>query len=282
MTPAVTPSRLAYVAGIVVATCVVVVIAWEAIGGHGDATPTPTATQPFALELVGNRAFSTAEIRAEVAHLETPLVDGSGAVDDDALQREVLLISAFYWDHGHANVKIGTPRFERSRNTIVIQVDEGPSFTIDTVTVKGHLIGDEHHHLAMIHVRPGELFSRKRIADDRETLATFYEDQAYAYADVRPTTQIDVARRTIGLAFEIEPGTPASFERIDVVNHSRTSDDAIRGAIAVAAGQPYNATRLVETKRRVAALGRFRDVAVSIRRGSTEALVVATIEVSDE
>jgi outer membrane protein insertion porin family len=257
------------------------VIIWETIGVVGDAAPT-TETRPLAIELVGNRAFSTAEIRADVAHLESPLLDGSGAVDDESLQREVLLISSFYWDHGYANVKIGTPRFERSRNTIVIPVDEGPSFTIDTVTVKGQLIGDEHRHLAMIHIRPGERFSRKMIADDRETLATFYEDQAYAYADVRVTTQLDLARRTIGLAFEIDHGVPASFERVDLINNSRTSDDTIRRAIAVAAGQPYNATRLDETRRRVAALGRFHDVAVSIRHGSTDALVVATIEVSDE
>jgi outer membrane protein insertion porin family len=120
------------------------------------------------------------------------------------------------------------------------------------------------------------VFSRTMIATDRETLSTFYEDKTYADANVLPLTKIDLDHHTIDLTFEIERGYASTFERIDVIAKSRARADAIRRVVTVAAGQPYSETGLVETKRRLGQLG--YDVAISRKHGSTDALVVATIE----
>ena len=63
----------------------------------------------------------------------------------EAFERDLLLVSAHYWDHGYANVKVGTPQLRLSRDKqymyLSIPIDEGPVFTIGTVNFKGDLIG---------------------------------------------------------------------------------------------------------------------------------------------
>jgi len=239
--------------------------------------PAPAVRAPE-LELIGAHAFTSAQVRVAIAGVESPLLDEHGALDSDALEREMLLISAFYWDRGYVNVKVGAPRYDRERGVISVPVDEGQRFTMGSITITGELLASEASHLAMIRVRPGMVFSRKMIATDREALSTFYADRSYAYVTVLPLTKIDLDAKTIDLTFEIERGQPATFERIDVVAKTPAGEAAIRNQLAVSAGQPYNETRLLGTKQRALALGLFRDIAISTKRGSRDDLVVASIE----
>lgn len=276
MTPAITPRLLIpALTGVIVALGVGITIVLERVADEPPHGPV-AVVQPPVLELVGNHAFTTADVRARIAPDETPFLDASGALDGDAVDREVLLVLAFYWDRGYANVKAGTPHFDPRKNTVAIPVEEGDVFTMASVSVTGELLGTEASHLAMIRIRPGMVFSRSMIATDRESLSTFYQDKSYADANVLPLTKIDLDHHTIALTFEIERGYASRFERIDVIAKSRARADAIRSLVTVAAGQPYSETGLVETKRRLGVLG--YDVALSTKHGASDALVVATIE----
>ena len=271
MMPALSPKLV--VAGAVLAVCVAVTIVLE-MRNDGDAPAAPRG-EPV-IELVGNRAFTTRQIRDAIATSELPFLASDGSIDHEVVEREVLLISAFYWDRGHANVKVGSPRIDRARNVISIPVEEGPTFTMGHVAVTGELLGTEASHLAMINVKPGTLFSRAVIAKASETLNTFYQDKSYAEATVIPQTKVDTHKRTIDLTYEITTGKPSTFERIEIIADPPSAEAAIRNAVTVAAGQPFNVTQLVETKRRVTALG--FDTAISTARGADDTRVIVTIE----
>jgi len=274
MTPAITPRFVVAAAiGAVVAIGAGITIAMERITAEPVARAVPAPVPVVHIpEFVGNHAFTRGEIvdgLGESAFL-TDLDDG------DAIARTALMVSAFYWDRGYANVHVGPPRVDRARDALVIPVDEGATFTISSVAVTGDLLGDAASHLAMIQVHPGVLFSRTMIANDRETLSTFYGDRSYAYATVLPNTKLDLVHDTIALTFDIERGPAATFEHIDVIASTADGEAAMRGVLAIAPGQPYSETGLLETKRRIMALG--RRVAVSTKHGSTASLVVATFE----
>ena len=72
-------------------------------------------------------------------------LNDSGTYTQEAFERDLLLVSAHYWDRGYANVKVGTPQLRLSRDKqymyLSIPVDEGPIFTIGSVNFKGDLIG---------------------------------------------------------------------------------------------------------------------------------------------
>ena len=240
------------------------------------------------IQFIGNDHISNDELRNVI---ETRRADAlsflndSGTYNQEAFERDLLLISAHYWDKGYANVKVGTPELRLSRDKqymyLSIPIDEGPVFTIGSVNFKGDLIGSSAANLDKIKIRPGMKFSRTLIAGDRENLSAFYQDQGYAYANVMPLTKVDLDKKTIDLTFEIARGKRTYFERINIRGNTKTRDKVIRREMKISEGELFNNTNLEISKRRIMALGFFENVTVSTKRGSSDEFVEVNVEVQE-
>lgn len=240
------------------------------------------------VEFIGNNAISDDELRNSIATRRADalsFLNDSGTYSQEAFERDLLLVSAHYWDRGYANVKVGTPQLRLSRDKqymyLSIPVDEGPVFTIGAVNFKGDLIGGVPKNLSKVRIRPGMTFSRTKIAEDRENLSAFYQDQGYAYANVLPLTKVDLDKRTISLTFEVSRGKRAYFERINIRGNSKTRDKVIRREMKISEGELFNNTNLEVSKRRIMALGFFENVVVSTKRGSSDEFVEVNVEVTE-
>jgi len=240
------------------------------------------------VQFIGNSAISDDELRGAIATRRQDalsFLNDSGTYSQEAFERDLLLVSAYYWDRGYANVKVGTPQLRLSRDKqfmyLSIPVDEGPVFTIGSVNFKGDLIGTPAQNAEKINLRAGLTFSRTTIAEDREKLSSFYQDQGYAYANVLPLTKVDLPNRKINLTFEVARGKRAYFERINIRGNSKTRDKAIRREMKISEGEMFNNTNLEVSKRRITALGFFENVVISTKRGSSDEFVEVNVEVAE-
>jgi outer membrane protein insertion porin family len=240
------------------------------------------------VQFIGNNNISDDELRGSIATRRADalsFLNDSGTYNQEAFERDLLLVSAHYWDRGYANVKVGTPQLRLSRDKqymyLSIPVDEGPIFSIGAVNFKGDLIGGAPKNLEKVKIRAGMTFSRTRIAEDRENLSAFYQDQGYAYANVLPLTKVDLDKRTISLTFEVSRGKRAYFERINIRGNSKTRDKVIRREMKISEGELFNNTNLEVSKRRIMALGFFENVVISTKRGSSDEFVEVNVEVSE-
>ncbi len=240
------------------------------------------------VQFIGNNSISDDELRGAIATRRADalsFLNDSGMYSQEAFERDLLLVSAHYWDRGYANVKVGTPQLRLSRDKqymyLSIPIDEGPVFTISSVNFKGDLIGGAPKNLERIRMRPGMTFSRTMIAEDRESLSSFYQDQGYAYANVLPLTKVDLDKRQISLTFEVARGKRAYFERINIRGNSKTRDKVIRREMKISEGELFNNTNLEVSKRRITALGFFENVVVSTKRGSSDEFVEVNVEVTE-
>jgi outer membrane protein insertion porin family len=240
------------------------------------------------VQFIGNRSIPDDELRLAIqTRREDALsfVNDSGVYSQEAFERDLLLVSAHYWDKGYANVKVGTPQLRLSRDKefmyLSIPIDEGPVFSIGQVNFKGDLIGTPADNLGKIKMRPGTTFSRTQIAEDREKLSAYYQDQGYAYANVSPLTKVDLPNRKISLTYEVARGKRAYFERINIRGNSKTRDKVIRREMKISEGDLFNNTNLEVSKRRITALGYFENVTVSTKRGSSDEFVEVNVEVSE-
>lgn len=235
------------------------------------------------VRFVGNNDISSDELRPMFTRRSSQsLVDDTGALSQEALDRDVLVLSAFYLDRGYANVKVGTPEVRLSRNEISIPIEEGPMFTMGAVAFTGDLTGGLQHHLAMLQARPGITFSRTMIADDRETLSTYYQDNGYADANVIPLTTVDLSNHTISLTFEITPGKVAHLGRINLrgdPSRMNALGQTIRRAMKIAPGDRFNATSIDEAKHRIETLTGVKHAVISTRRGRSDTRVDLDVEV---
>ncbi|MBX3157394.1 MAG: outer membrane protein assembly factor BamA [Deltaproteobacteria bacterium] len=240
------------------------------------------------VQFIGNVAISDDELRQSIATRRQDalsFLNDSGTFSQEAFDRDLLLVTAHYWDRGYAQVKVGTPQLRLSRDKqfmyLSIPIDEGPVFTIGTVNFKGDLIGSTAKNLEKVRLRPGVTFSRTMIAEDREKLSNYYQDQGYAYANVLPLTKVDLPKRQINLTFEVARGKRAYFERINIRGNSKTRDKVIRREMKISEGELFNNTNLEISKRRIIALGFFENVVVSTKRGSSDEFVEVNVEVTE-
>ncbi len=238
------------------------------------------------VQFIGNSQISDDQLRGSIQTRRPDalsFLNDSGTYSQEAFERDLLLVSAHYWDRGYANVKVGTPQLRLSRDKqfmyLSIPIDEGPVFTIGTINFKGDLIDSPAQNLEKIRIRPGMTFSRTLIAEDREKLSNFYQDRGYAYANVLPLTKVDLPNRRINLTFEVARGKRAYFERINIRGNSKTRDKVIRREMKIAEGELFNNTNLEVSKRRINALGFFENVVVSTKRGSSDEFVEVNVEV---
>ena len=250
--------------------------AWSLHSARIDTATADTAAAPVSLTpkivFVGNHAFSSLDLRGAI---DWPF-DASGAVLQETFERDLLLVSSFYWDRGYANVKVGEPLVTPAQ--ITIPIDEGARFSIGAVTATGDLLEPEATTLGMLETHEGDIFSRTRIAEDRAELEKHYQDRGYAYVNVLPITHVDVAKRSIAIGWEIARGKRSFVEDIEIDGRTAAETAAIRRALPMSAGDQFSHADLHESAWRVEIVTGTRAV-ISMTRGSTDELVKIVVEV---
>lgn len=240
------------------------------------------------VSFIGNQKIPDKELRGIIQTSKgdaLSFLTDSGIYQEEVFERDLLLITAYYYDRGFINVKLGAPQIRLSRDKrfmyLSIPIDEGPVFSIGKIDFKGDLMGDKSDYFERLTVEKGEKFNRSKVGQDIVRLNDFYKDKGYAYVNVTPLTNVDVDTKTVDLSFEIEKGKKVYFERINVRGNSKTRDKVIRREMKIAEGELFNQSNLDESKRRITALGFFEKVDISTKRGSSDEFIEVNVEISE-
>ena len=240
------------------------------------------------VSFIGNKHVSDKELRSIIQTRKggplSFLSDG-GVFQQEVFERDLLLITAFYYDRGFINVKLGNPQIRLSRDKrymyVSIVIDEGPVFHIGKIHFKGDIIGKKADYYSRLSVAQGEVFNRSKVGQDIQRLNDFYKDKGYAYVNVTPLTNVDMDKLTVDLTFEIEKGKKVYFERINIRGNSKTRDKVIRREMKISEGELYNQTNLEVSRKRINALGYFEKVDISTKRGSSDEFIEVNVEISE-
>jgi len=240
------------------------------------------------IAFTGNRAITSGELRKQMSTSPPgalSFITGSGVFRRDELERDLALLTGYYFDHGFATVKLAPPALQLSRDgkrmMVTIAIEEGPRFEYGAIDVKGDLLGTPAQHLALIRSRPGATFVRSMVEADRKALEVRYQDLGFANASAAPRPRIDVAHHRIAIDFEIVRGKRAFIERIAIRGNAKTQDKVIRRELRIAEGELFNATNLERSRQRVMALGYFEGVAISTHHGSSDDMLDVDVEVRE-
>jgi len=217
-----------------------------------------------------------------------------GAYRQDVFERDVLLLSALYYDEGYLSVQIGTPRVmlttDRNGIDISIVIHEGPRYKIRQLRVyerdnegrEVEPLGGRRALRQMVTAQSGDNFNRARLIKDLQSVRTLYRDAGFANVDAEPETELDPVHQYVDIVVPIKRGPPVRIERIEVKGNTKTRDKVVRRELEVQEGQLFSETRLENSKRRVTALGYFDRVDMSTERGSSEDKVIVNFEVTEK
>ncbi len=135
--------------------------------------------------------------------------------------------------------------------------------------------------MKLVTFKVGDVFSRGKFDASLDALRNRYTDVGYAFADIEPTIDPDPDTRRVKAGFKINKGKLAYIERIEISGNDRTRDKVVRRELLINEGDLFSGPGIRDSKARLMHRGYFEEVSIKWRKGSTDELVVVTIEVKE-
>jgi len=220
-----------------------------------------------AINIVGASAFSERTLRAEM-QLSTggwfSWYTKDNQYSRQKLQGDLEALRNFYTNRGYLEFNIESTQVslspDRQRVYITINISEGQQFTVAGVDVSGEALLPEAEVRSLIKVRPGETFSRVKLADSAKAITDRLGREGYAFATVNAVPAIDRDKRTVAFNFVIDPGRRVYVRRINIAGNVQTRDEVIRREMRQLEAAWYDQSKIQRSKVRLDRLGFFSEV----------------------
>lgn len=239
------------------------------------------------IQFIGNTTFDADDLKDIMRTKEKDWlswITGSGELDMEKLNQDVIAISAYYQDNGFINVKVSDPAvvFKEDEIEITIKISEGDRYHLGKVDIQGDLIKPKEALLEELKITKESYFNRSLLEKDVLHLTDIYGDEGYAYAGVTPRTLPDPQALTVDVIYNIEKRQLVYIDEIIIGGNTTTRDKVIRRELKVVEQGLYNGTDLRNGIKRIQGLGYFEDVKVNTLQGETEDEMIVKIDVTEK
>ncbi|MBK8082922.1 MAG: outer membrane protein assembly factor BamA [Devosia sp.] len=243
-----------------------------------------------AVNFTGNNAINGGTLKSVIRTRETHLLSWlfrDDAYSEDQLQIDKQLIELYYMNHGFpdAHVTSAVGEFDGSRNAYFVNftISEGERYRFGQIGVETSIAGLNPDALtSTIRTGQGETYSLSDLQRTQEDMAFEATAQGYAFADVRPRVDRDVASSTFNVTYLVDEGARLYVERINITGNSKTRDAVIRRELDFGEGDPFNRSMVQRGKSSIERLGFFKVVNVDLQPGSAPDKVVVNVSVEEQ
>jgi outer membrane protein assembly complex protein YaeT len=186
------------------------------------------------------------------------------------LDADIAAIRGAYQQLGFADVKIDqsvseTPPSGSDVGHIMarLAIDEGVQTRVGAIRVEGNTAIGEAELRSVMRVTPGAPFYEPAVAADREAVLLEYLDRGFQSATVAVTPAFNADRSIADLTYRVDESAQVHVDHILILGNTRTSEETIRRELLIREGRPLGLSDLIESRRRLSALGLFRRVRIT-------------------
>ncbi len=185
----------------------------------------------------------------------------AGTYKPEMLDVDKFIIENYYQSNGFLaarviDIKVDIDE-ETQEITVTYYIEEGPMFTINSVSAPGNDILTEEQLLSVLPVSVGQLYSKEFIRESMERLRTIWGRYGYIYADIEPLIIPNFETKTVEVTFNSELGNVFTLNRINIIGNEKTCDYVIRRNLTLIEGQKVSTPAMEASKSRVESLGYF-------------------------
>lgn len=221
------------------------------------------------IRIVGNSAFSEDKLLDQFK-LSTPTwltwYTKTDQYSREKLSGDLETLKSFYLDRGYMEFSIDSTQVsitpDKEDVHLTIGVTEGEVFRVDQVRISGQTFGRDEELLALIGLKPGEVFSGQKLADSQKAIIERLGSLGYAFANVNAVPQVDREKRLVSFDVLVDPGRRVYVRRINISGNSRTRDEVVRRELRQFEDAWYDAEKIRLSRERVGRLGFFTDVRI--------------------
>jgi outer membrane protein insertion porin family len=235
------------------------------------------------VEMRGNRAIPTEQFRAALVKLQA-----NDVFVESNLSAAVSAIAGQYQRLGYAQAKVsatvdevndaGSPT-ALARVHPVVTIVEGPLTLVGDITFEGNSQVPTDQLRPVVTSTRDSPYYEPRVVADREAVLLEYRNRAFASANVIVTPVPTPDGTRADLHFRITEGQQTLVDHILIIGNTRTDERVIKQELLLQEGKPLGLEDLIESQRRLGALGLFRRIRVEeLSHGSTATDVLVTVE----
>lgn len=219
------------------------------------------------INIVGNHVFGEKEL-LDLMQLQTPgwlsWYTKNDQYSRQKLSADLETIRSYYLNRGYLDFNIDSTQVSISPDKrdiyITINLAEGEKYTVTDVKLGGELLLPEAELMRLVQLKPGQPFSRERLAESTKAITERLGNEGYAFANANAVPDVDKEKRTVAFTIMIDPGRRVYVRRINVVGNTKTRDEVIRREFRQLEGAFYDGQKLQLSKRRVDKLNYFETV----------------------
>lgn len=216
----------------------------------------------------GTTAFADADLRKEMETKEKGIfsfITKSGRIDNTALQRDLEKIRSYYRDNGYLRAEVLSADRVPARNErvdLVISVNEGAKYSINEIQFGPMTVFEPSELMPGISLIAGDVYSAKKVNDDRRAIRSYYGSRGYADARVVAETK-DMGQGLLNIIYRVDEGTRFRVGRVNIQGNTKTKDKVIRQEIPMIPGEFFNGVDVEVTQKRLEGLRYFDGVQVT-------------------
>jgi outer membrane protein insertion porin family len=147
---------------------------------------------------------------------------------------------------------------------LVIPIKLGPRTTLFDIAFVGDRTVNERELAVAADVQLGDPVSTTKLEEARRRLSDLYKERGYYYADVKYALEPSPDNTRARVRFDVSEGDQVIVHDIVLRGLVKTREGVVRRRIALEVGQPYRASAVRHTQERIATLGVFSSVTVSL------------------
>lgn len=141
-----------------------------------------------------------------------------------------------------------------------IVVTEGPRATIGQIGVAGAEALTAAEVRRLMQLQPGTAYYTPLVRAGRDAVQLEYLNLGYAGAQVGVEETVSPDRTRVDVAVTVSEGRQTMVDHVIVVGNRRTDEDVVRREVVLRPGAPLGLRDLLESRRRLSALGLFRRI----------------------
>ena len=222
-----------------------------------------------AINIVGASAFPEEELLGQFV-LRTPgwltWYTKHDRYSRERLAADLEALRSYYQNRGYLDFNVESTQVsitpDRRDIYITVNIHEGEKYTVSDVRLSGQTLVPREELQKLVQLKPGDVFSREKLAASTKAIADRLGNDGYAFANANAIPQVDKEKRTVAFTIVVDPGRRVYVRRIDVAGNTKTRDEVVRREMRQLEGAFYDASKIQLSRRRIDRTQFFSEVGV--------------------
>jgi outer membrane protein insertion porin family len=184
----------------------------------------------------------------------------------EKLAADLEALRSYYQNRGYLDFNVESTQVsitpDRRDIYITVNINEGEKYTVSDVQLSGQMLVPKEELEKLIQLKPGDVFSREKLAASTKAISERLGNDGYAFANASAIPNVDKEKRTVAFNITVDPGRRVYVRRVDVAGNTKTRDEVVRREMRQLEGAFYDASKIQLSRRRIDRTQYFTEVNV--------------------